>query len=462
MSRLGLAASAVRRRSCEAEGPALRRRLSADRPARIRKRRRHVSRGMFRGDRPQARRGRRDFCAIRVSRRGPRPNRCRNGKWHRAVDGKAPSSTLFSMDEEGSCCLRRQLRMAGRPIVLDEQGEARGSCPRGCVYDSGRCVGRCPSTGSNGTEAERREMREDLERFARRRHECRSARAVCEQRVAVAPRGHVHDLRGRAAQLLGRATSMPAKYAHESGESMRSLLFGGTKKTRPIRFRRSLFIAAGISSSTTARTSSKALPIIILSRTMPSSFARRENYGNREIDLDREIARRDDRAAAARKVLQRHRHAGRFRQSPTRIAGAACATWRSCWPTSAKPNKQRSCRKIAAEYRRDNSGGDRQSDGPQRRPAVSADRAGRRTGARPDHGHATGQLLEPRHAAGALLRHLSSQVANGRRHHAIRPNPRRPVHGHGPLPVGPRRVGERAEYRRPVYHALCARPFEAR
>ena len=58
---------------------------------------RHVPRRMFRGDRSATRGRRGDFRAVRVSRRGSRANRSRNGKRHRTVARRRHSSVSFSM-----------------------------------------------------------------------------------------------------------------------------------------------------------------------------------------------------------------------------------------------------------------------------------------------------------------------------------------------------------------------------
>ena len=66
-----------------------------------------------------------------------------------------------------------------------------------------------PKNRKQWYEAERDKVRQDLERVAGGWHECSRARAVCEQCLAFAARRHVHDLRRRPAQLLGRQPVCP-------------------------------------------------------------------------------------------------------------------------------------------------------------------------------------------------------------------------------------------------------------
>ena len=168
------------------------------------------------------------------------------------------------------------------------------------------------------------------------------------------------------------------KYAHESGESMRSLLLWGHEKDAAdsippifkyrrgnIEFHDGGFKLEGLAALLLRHARCRAGP----------QHARPVAARDRP---DREVARSEDRPLAARKVLQRHRNARHLDQRQRQLLARPARHG----ARARRHRRDRAGGKAGQDRGRlsqGHSGDDRQGDGSQRRSAIPADRARRRS-----------------------------------------------------------------------------------
>ena len=227
-----------------------------------------------------------------------------------------------------------------------------------------------------------------------------------------------------------------------------------TPPTRRGRSGRCSSTAGRTSNIMTVRSSSASWPITTSSPATLSWSAILRPLWQREIDLI--LGARDPSTG----LLPREKYCSDI---DTRIhstnANANC--WRGLRdmaPGPGRPRRARAGRAARVDRRRlppDDPRRHRPGDRPHRRPAVRPDRPGRRgAGAGPDHGHAPGQLLEPRRPVAARLGRLPPRLPDRRRHS-------RYMQANGGLCMGLIRVqsvratlGGPPEHRRPVRRPL--------
>ena len=289
-------------------------------------------------------------------------------------------------------------------------------------------------------------MREGLERFARRGDECSRAGTIREQRLAVAVGGHVYDLLPASSSTTRPAISTRGSMPHESGETMRSIMFWGHPKDagagippifkyrrRNIEFHDGGYKLEGLAA------------YYFVTRDAELVRSTRDLW-QREVDL---IVKSLDPKTG---LLPREKYCSDI-ETPVISINANANCWRGLRDMGlvladiGEKEQAEKLAKIAAEYRKTilatiDKALDRSVDPPFLPIAL-----GEETVHDPITGTRLGSYWNLVDSTGAVLWCISADVENGGRHSALHSNARRIVHGDGPRAIGARLLDERTEYR---------------